>query len=285
MNDTSRGTAFYEPREKSGMGRILEFAMDPSHRIAGDTVIIGWEADPAVVRKFVPEPLTVDNTGTVFLFTQNLWNYSDRVSEEFVSDERYHLTECYFKVPCSYQGKTYYYVALSWASVDWVTWLSRPFGYPHKLAKKVQMTSFHPSDPIYCGPAPGNRVCVSVENVGLVLRADVRLQEECGQESVPLPVTNGQWPPAVCHRYVWDAVEARPALDDLVFVPGDDIRTGPIWTGDASLRFYDAEGEDVSLFAPRRIIGGWFFRISFNHRTSRPGLVHDYLGRQRTDEG
>ena len=70
---------------------------------------------------------------------------------------------------------------------------------------------------------------------------------------------------------------AKAAFDDLVVHWGDNLKLGPVWSGDASLRFFDAENEDVLPFQPRRVVGGWYLNWHFNHSKSTPYVLHSFL--------
>ena len=264
------------PRTPSGATSFLDLMTEPSHRIAGNMLAIGFEADPDVVREYVPEPLELDGSGLVFLVTYDAWVYSDRNSTEFVSPERVNFTESFFWIPCDYEGERLHYMLYSWVNRDWLAYLGRQAGMPHKLAK-VQMTRFHPSDPVYNGPKEGVRVCASVENVGLVHRTYVDLKRIIEPEELPFRMPReGPSPRYVGHRYVYDVVEDRPALNDLVVHWGDNRTVGEIWSGDASLTFYEAENEEVLPFQPRRMIGGWWYPVRFDHGTSPPKVIHRF---------
>ena len=253
----------------------MDLVTEPKHRIVGDHIAILFEADPGVVREYVPEPLELDGSGRVFLKNFNGWIYSDRQSTEFVSEERVNYIESFFWIPCTYRGEIYYYMPFSWVNRDWLAYLGRVAGQPHKIAD-VQITQFHPSDPVYNGPGEGVRICISVNNVGLVLRAHIDLKRAIQAEALPYKIGKGECPKYVGHRYVYDVVEDKPALNDLVAHWGDDLTLGEIWDGEAGVTFYDAENEEVLPFQPKRVIGGWWYQQILNHSTSRPQVLHRF---------
>ena len=263
------------PRTPSGETSLLDLMTEPSHRIAGNMLAIGFEADPAVVRAYVPEPLELDGSGLVMLMTYDAWVFSERNSTEFVSPERVNFTESFFWIPCAFEGERLHFMPFSWVNRDWLAYLGRQAGMPHKVAK-VQMTNFHPSDPVYNGPKEGVRVCASVENVGLVLRAEVDLKQRTTPQEMPFKIGDGDCPRYVGHRYAYDVVEDRPALNDLVVHWGDDFTLGEMWRGDAKLTFYEAENEEVLPFQPRRMVGGWWYTQLFNHSSSQPQVLYRF---------
>ena len=255
------------PESKSSM---LELSTDPSHRIVGDMFSIAFEADPAIVRSFVPRPMELDGSGLCYLRCFNACIFTDRHLTELMSPERYEFTESFLWIPCSFKGELYHYMPFSWVNRDWLAYLGRTVGQPHKVAK-VQMTRFHPADTVYYGPHQGVHLTFSVDGVGRVLQGALTLQREYPLDDPELPLSLGL-PAAryLARRYFWDVLNDRPLVDDLVAHWGDRREIGPIWGGPAELEFLDAENEEVSLFVPRRVIGGWWHTLRYRrHRDER----------------
>jgi hypothetical protein len=268
---------FMSPLTPSGRASLLDLATEPTQRIAGDMMVIGFEADPEVVRKYVPEPLELDGSGLIYLRTYNAWFYSDRMQTEFVSPERSNYTETFFWIPCDYKGERYHYMLYSWVNRDWLAFLGRHAGMPHKVAN-VQMTPFHPADPVYNGPKPGIRICTSVDCVGTVVRTYLDFKEPVPDDQ-PLPFRQreGYTPKYLGRRQFYDVVSGRPIVDDLVAHWGDAMEYSTVWSGDANVTFYEHENEEVLPFQPRRMVGGWWFTLRFDHQTSPPKIVHSYI--------
>ena len=267
---------FVYPLTPSTKASLLSLMTEPSHRIAGNHMVVAFEADPDVVREFVPEPLELDGSGLVYLRTFEGFVYTDRNATEFVSNERIEFCENFFWIPCDFQGERYHYMTYSWVNRDWLAFLGRHGGQPHKIAD-VQMTQFHPADTLYNAPQAGTRVCVSVNCVGQVLRAHVDLEREVKLDDTPLPYRTGQPAPKYLgRRYFWGICEDRPLVDDLVAHWGDNIEIETAWTGPADVTFFDAENEEVLPFTPRRVLGGWFFPMRFDHSASPPQVIHTY---------
>ena len=63
--------AFMYPLTPHGRASLLELPTEPTHRVAGDMMVIAFEADPDVVRSYVPEPLELDGSGLIYLRTYN----------------------------------------------------------------------------------------------------------------------------------------------------------------------------------------------------------------------
>jgi acetoacetate decarboxylase len=263
------------PQSPRGAASLWDLNTEPDLVMSGDDLIIGWEADPEVVREYVPEPLEVDGSGRMYLITFDRWGWTGRSSTEFISPERINQTESFFWIPCSYKGDPYFYTPFSWGNRDWLGLAGRQIGLPHKWAK-VQMTRFHPFHPVYNAPHEGARICVSVENYGLVLRAYADLKGVVPQSEMPGAWTKDFCPRFVGHRYVYDSCKGKPVLNDLVVHFADNNELGPIWRGDASIKFFDAENDEVMQFQPKRMLGAWFFYLRFNHQHTPPYVIYDY---------
>ena len=113
------------PRTPTGAASLMDLATEPSHRVAGDMLVVAFEADPDMVRRYVPEPLELDGSGLVFLKTFDGHFFSERNSTEFVSPERVSYTETFFWIPCNYRGERYHYMLYSWVTRDWLAHLGR----------------------------------------------------------------------------------------------------------------------------------------------------------------
>jgi hypothetical protein len=266
---------FDYPITGTGKAGFLDLNNDPSHRYAGDEFLLAFEADPAVVREYVPEPLELDGSGLCFLWSGDQYLFTDRQSSEFITPERSHFAESMFWIPCDYEGERYYFMAYSYVNREWLAFLGRGAGVPHKVAN-VQQTRFHPSDPVYYGPHEGVRVCVTVENIGLVLRAYMDFERTIPPSEMPFPINEEYCPRFLGHRYVYDVASGRPILNDLCAHWGDTWELGEIWTGSAGLTFYDAENEEVLPFQPRRVLGGYWFRLRWGHRGTQPKVIYQF---------
>jgi hypothetical protein len=263
------------PVTPSGKASMLDLMTEPSHRIVGDMTIISFDADHDAVREYTPEPLEVDGSGRVYLFNYEGWHYNDLMAKEFVSEKRLEYAESYFMVPCELDGETYYYMLYSWVNRDWLAFLGRHAGMPHKVSD-VQFTHFHQADHEYNGLHGGARTFINVENLGLVLRARVDFERQYAPDELPVRWTNDYCPRHLGRRMFWDVCTSQPLVDDLVAHWADDMEMGPIWGGPAELTFYDAENEEVLPFQPLNVNLGWQFSLRFTHASSPPVVIHQF---------
>lgn len=264
------------PITPTGRASLLDVMTEPSHRIAGNSLMIVFETDPGVLRRYVPEPLELDGSGTIILRVFDATVYTDRMQRERISEERLNFCECFFWIPCDFRGQRYHYLLFSWVNRDWLAYIGRTAGQPQKVAN-VQMTRFHPSDRVYHGPGSGVRVNASVDCAGPVLRAHVNLEREWPIEETPLPYGAGREAPRYLgRRYLWDVTRNRPLVDDLVAHWGDNIEMESCWGGPAEVEFLEHENEEVDQLRPTRVLGGWWSTLYFDHKTSTPQVVHSY---------
>ena len=193
------------------------------------------------------------------------------MTTEFVSEKRLQYAESYVMVPCQLEGERYYYMLYSWVNRDWLAYLGRHVGMPHKVSD-VQFTHFHGADTEYNGLHAGARWFASVECLGLVLRASVAFERELapGEMEVPFDAAN---PKHVGRRMFWDVCNSRPLVDDLVAHWGDNLEIGPIWGGPAQLTFYDAENEELLPFGPVRVHEGVQFSLLLHTRFESPDCL------------
>jgi hypothetical protein len=263
------------PASPTGRASLMDLNTEPDLILADNVLTIGFAADPDAVREYVPYPLELDGSGTIYLKTTERWGYTHRNSEEFISPERLNQTESYLWIPCTYEGVQYFFVPFSWGNRDWLAYGGRLSGMPHKWAK-VQMTNFQPAHPIYYGPHAGARICSTVENMGLVHRCYADLKKQITPDELPFRWTDDFCPRFLGHRYIWDSVEGKPLRNDLVVHYGDRCHISNIWAGDGWAHFYEAENEEVLQFQPRRMLGAWYFSLTFDHQTTPPYTIYDF---------
>lgn len=269
------------PPSPRGVASLMDLNTEPDFRAADDVLVVGWETDPAVTREYVPEPLEVDDSGVMYLMTVTRCGYVGRTRAEFISPERLTQRESFLKIPCSYRGQQYVFRSFSWGDRDRLVTAGRQVGLFHKFGR-IQMTQFHPFHPTWNGPHEGARICVSVENIGTVLRAYGDLRRPVGpDEELPSGVAPAETVPNVGLRYVFDSCRGRPALNDLVVDQVTSTReTRDMWTGEGWIHFYEAENEEVQQFEPRRMLGAWWWRMrrrrGIGRAGGRPRVIHEF---------
>ena len=220
--------------------------------------------------------MELDGSGTVFLWSGDQYMFTDRHSTEFVSPRRSRFAESFFWIPCSFKGREFYFLPFCWVNTDWLAFLGRGAGVPHKIAE-VEVTRFHPREPLFSGPGESVRLCVTVQNYGMILRAHVDLKREILPEKMPFQIGGEHAPRFLGHRYVYDVARNKPVIDDLCARWGDDMTAGAFWTGEADAEFFEAENEEVLPFKPLPGKAGYWFNLLWGHASSQPQVIVDYI--------
>ncbi len=273
----SRPAKIAFPITPSGASSLLDVWTEPTHRVVGQSLWIAFECDPDVVREYVPEPLELDGSGLVYLYAFDALGYSDRSLTEFVSPARVSFAETMFWIPCTWQGARYTYTPFTWTNRDFLAYFGRLLGMPQKVGR-IEMSRFHPAEPTFNEPHEGVRIALSVEKIGLVLRAYVDLQSRV--DEMPMLIDNHGFLPQIGRRHFYDVVKSRMTVDDLVVHFSGRVTPGPIWAGDAWLRFYEAENEEAIRFQPTKVVGAWAMSLSFVQPTGighPPQVLFDFI--------
>lgn len=58
----------------------------------------------------------------------------------------------------------------------------------------------------------------------------------------------------------------RPAVFELVRLQAENVQTGPVWEGGASLSVFDTPIEPLSTLRPARVGRGWRYSIAMTNR-------------------
>jgi hypothetical protein len=51
------------------------------------------------------------------------------------------------------------------------------------------------------------------------------------------------------------------ALDELVTMRSEDVELGPVYTGEATVKLFDAPGEELAALRPYEIIAGYWRQV------------------------
>ena len=272
LADAKRTFAF--PVTPSADASLMALTTHESHRYAGDHLIVGFEADPAVVREYVPEPLEVDDSGLVFLWSAHNYLYTSEpglVRQPLAQ----RVPGVVLLDPGLVRGRDVLLHALLVVQPR----LAVAAGARERDAAQAGLGADDPLRPTgheVLGPARGVRLNVLVENHGTVLRASCTLDRQISREELPFRVSDDYCPRFVGRRHHYDSARREVVIDDLCAHWGTEMALGEISTGPAELRFGEAENEEVLPFQPRRVLGGWWFDLAWAH-SEPPTVIHDYL--------
>ena len=245
---------FMLPKSPDGRASIVP---SPPWHYSGDVLTVEYRTDPANVAALLPEGvgLAGEDPGAVALIWADWQSCSDS-GAELLDPVRSQYKECFVVVRCTYGGETYSRCVYIWVDKDFALARGWYQGYPKKLGA-IWMT--RPVTVGRAGPrlAPGGVL-------GATLAAnDRRLAEvsltltgegEMGGFVNALPMLHSRWMPHIDPSHA-------PSLDELVTMRSKDVELGPVWTGTASVRLYDAPADELARLDPLEPIAGYWRQV------------------------
>ena len=248
---TWRGLPF--PRTATGRASILPPA--PWH-YSGDLLTVEYRTDPANVRAVLPPDVDLvdddeDPGAVAFIWAD--WQSCGDDRAEILDPVRSQYKEAFVVVRCRYEGRVYSRCVFIWVDKDFALVRGYLQGYPKKLG------SIHQTRPITVGSA-GPRLAAG-GRFGMTLAAgDRRLanatvtlrgESPTGGFVNAHPMLHHRWFPGI-------ELDGRDSLDEVVTMSGVDVELGPAYAGEATLDLFDSPTEELTLLAPREILGGYF---------------------------
>ncbi len=206
-----------------------------------------------------PDPGT--NGHAVMMFLD--WQFTAQ-DDEYLEPARYQYREAFILVDAMYRSLPvmwcpYIYVDNDAALAgDWTQ------GFPKKMGSIFQTRSFAAPGPASAPVAPGSRFGASLSAHG------ERLAEAC--VTLRKPVENGMSllsRPTVLLRYfprLAAGYQAKPAVEELAMSITDNLTVAGAWIGKGELNFPEANGEELSALAPKRIASGFRYSLSYSVR-------------------
>ena len=245
---------FMVPRTPEGRASIVP---EPPWHYSGDVLTVEYRTDPANVSALLPvgvEPAD-DDPGAIAIIWAD-WQSSGDDGAELLDPVRSQYKECFVVLRCKHDEEHYSRCVYIWVDKDFALARGWYQGYPKKLGS-IWMTR-----PITVGRAgprlePGGRF-------GATLQAnDRRLAEvtltltgtsETGGFVNALPMLHSRWMPSID--------PSQPdALAELVTMRSRDVELGPAWTGEPTVRLFDAPGEELAALEPREMIAGYWRQV------------------------
>ncbi len=241
------------PRTATGRAAILPPV--PWH-YSGDLLTVEYRTDPANVRAVLPPDVELvdddeDPGAVAFIWAD--WQSCGDDRAEILDPVRSQYKEAFVVVRCRYEGRIYSRCVFIWVDKDFALVRGYLQGYPKKLG------SIHQTRPITVGSA-GPRL-VAGGRFGMTLAAgDRRLANATitlRGESPSGGFVNAH--PMLHHRWFPNIeLDGRDSLAEVVTMSGVDVELGPAYAGEATLELFDSPTEELTLLAPREILGGYF---------------------------
>jgi acetoacetate decarboxylase len=245
---------FMLPRSPRGDASIVPA---PPWHYSGDVLTIEYRTEAGRVASWLPPEAgpAEDEPDAVALIWAD-WQSCSEGGAELLDPVRSQYRECFAVVRCTWNGEQFSRCVLIWVDTDFALARGWYQGYPKKLGS-IAMT--RPVEVGRAGPRlePGG-------TFGATLAAnDRRLAEarftisgssETGGFVNALPMLHSRWLPSI-------EKGEKASLDELVTMRSRDVELGPVFTGEAELRLFDAPGEELSSLPVREPIAGYWRRV------------------------
>ena len=229
----------------------------PPWHYSGDVLTLEYRTDPDNVAALLPPGVdpAPEDPGAVALIWADWQSCSDS-GEELLDPVRSQYKECFVVVRCSRGGETYSRCVYIWVDKDFALARGWYQGYPKKLGA-MWMTR-----PVTVGRAGPRLEAGGVINATLAAN-DRRLAEgrltisgesDTGGFVNALPMLHSRRMPAIDPT-------AAPSMDELVTMSSRDVELGPVFTGEADVRLFEAPGEELAALAPRETIAGYWRQV------------------------
>jgi acetoacetate decarboxylase len=248
---TLRGLPF--PRTASGRASLLPPA--PWH-YSGDLLTVEYRTDPDAVAALLPEGVSLadddeDPGAVAFIWAD--WQSCGDDRSELVDPVRAQYCEAFVVVRCRYRGQLYSRCLFIWVDKDFALVRGHLQGYPKKMG------SIHQTRPVSVGAA-GPRLEAGGRFGMTLAAADRRLAEATVTLTGPSNASGFVNSHAMLHhRYVPRLeLDGTDSLAEVVTMSGVNVELGPAFAGTATLDLFDSPSEELTLIAPREIIGGYF---------------------------
>jgi hypothetical protein len=243
---------FLFPQSRTGKASILP---NPPWHYVGDLLTIRFRTDPDALRHFLPDGIDLDpqDAGTAAIVFADWQSCSDSEAE-LLDPVMAQYREAYIDVSVVYDGDRYGRVILIWVDKDFAMLRGHVQGYPKRLGA-VSMTRPAPFGIAAPKLEPGGRFGATLSSNGRLL-ADaiftITEQADDGSTSSPaLPRLHTRRMPALEHG-------EPPALDELVSFSRHNFVRGPLFVGDAELRFHASPWEELDLLQPHEVLGATY---------------------------
>jgi acetoacetate decarboxylase len=240
---------------------IASLAATPPWHYAGDVLAIEFWANPDAVAATLPVGLAADpETGGhgIALFID--WQFTGS-NDEYLDPVRSQYHEFFLLMDARWEGEPVAWCPYIYVDNDHAMARGWIQGFPKKLGAVCQTRLFDVPSPATPSLRKGARFAASVSAAGRRLGdATVTLQAPAsGLAALGRPTVNLRHFPRLASGQ-W----GNPAVHELVMAVFDNQKLTNIWTGDATLEFPEAEGEEVAALNPVRVDAGYRFNLGYS---------------------
>ncbi len=184
------------------------------------------------------------------------WQSCGESQMELLDPVRSQYKECFVVIRCKWNGEHYSRCVYIWVDKDFALARGWYQGYPKKLGS-IWMTR-----PVTVGRA-GPRLEAGGRFGATLTANDRRLAQVTltltgasvtGGFVNALPMLHSRWMPAIDPSH-------PDALSELVTMRSEDVELGPVYTGDPTIEFFDAPGDELSTLRPYEMIAGYWRQV------------------------
>ncbi|MBE0481165.1 MAG: acetoacetate decarboxylase family protein [Dehalococcoidia bacterium] len=255
------------PLTPKGAASLVE---SPPWYYGGEVMQLVFRTAEEKARELVPPPLEMGpepGKGIVW-FVEWVSVSESNPDLVFTNPERTVYQECVIMLQCSFRGEPGYIVPYIWVDNDFTLMRGFVQGFPKKLAR-ICRTKLNELNPRVGGRRPGARLKGICESHG------ERLVE--GSLTLTRPADSSELPAVRFYlmRHFPDIEDpSRPAVHELAVSQVADVAVADVWAGDADVRFFRSDVEELDALAPVETQGGFFHGMGFSIKGGR--VIHRY---------
>jgi acetoacetate decarboxylase len=247
---------YTSPRTPRGTSCL---APAPPWHYVSNTLAVEFEADPARVAAFLPEPLTPSSGRSVVYFAE--WQYATDTGDEYLDPVGSQYREAIFLVSAKYEGEDVAYCPFIWVDQDVSLMRGLIQGWPKQIGSVWLTRSYElsskASPPLGAGGRFGATLAVKDRRL-----AEARVTLRSPTDVAPSP----GFARALNVRYFPDLTAGhhdRPTVHELVQLKSRNVQFSTMWKGEASLELLDHPSIELAHLRPLRVLAGYRFSFAF----------------------
>jgi acetoacetate decarboxylase len=244
------------PRTPRGTSSLV--ASPPWHYV-GTALAVEFDAQPQVAASFLPPGLELRSGRCAVYFAE--WQFASEEGEEYLDPVRSQYKETIFLLSASFQGEPVSYCPFIWVDQDVSLMRGLIQGWPKQIGTTWITRSYDlASKATPLAGAGGKFAATLAAKERRLAEAQVTLRSTA--DALPSP----SFAKAVNARYFPDLAHGRheqPLIHELVQLKSRDVQISAIWTGDATLDFFDNPYIELHELQPTSVVAGYRFSFAF----------------------
>ena len=256
------------PLTPMGRSSIVE---SPPWHYGGEVMQILFHANASHAAALIPPPLEMglDPGRGIVWFVE--WTSVSESNPDlaFINPERALYRECLVMIQCSFKGEEGYFVPHIWVDNDFTLMRGFVQGFPKKLCR-IYQTRLNDLNPKIGGKRVGAKMKGICEAHGERI-AEGSLFFTRQAEPTELPAVK-----FFLMRHFPDIEDpSKPAVHELVVSEVANVKVSEVWAGDAELKFFASDTEELTALSPVETEGGFFHNMGLTITGGK--VIHHYL--------